>query len=810
MKSKFYLAAALTMSLAACTNEDVLISQESQNGVSPIAFNLDTNDEIISRNVWGGEYKTTVYWDKDTHLSLFHGGQTGSFGTSNAIYKANAGSSEDGKLSFSTQSMVEEGQAIMVHPADTMFEMSNGSLYVKSVVNVTKEGDSILHRLPFISEGIDIAEYNKDSNHGAGYGKEYDVKLRQIGSLLRLRFNWLQYDKIAELLKAGTITHAITIDKVSLNRPTDKFNTKLSVLLEDKSTGIGTNWSDVDENGTWNMASVVDVENVAEEKETITSADATLDETEGTSIVKFMLLPQNYEQNATQTPGTINTYPVKRFNDAANDASIVVETYYGTLTLDENTEYDVFPAATKYIDNDPYYPKEEGNLRPAMGVAEGLNSIIAYTNLPKLNVNSTFYNEKVGASMGRDVIANLGELDMSTVHIQNEEHLKNVIYVHEAIQPNTDVRLIIDGNDKNEFVMARDIVDLINKLNADGSGVITLQPCLNYTGHNECRAIRLTGGGEVPSFNFVKTYYVNVILADGNVWSWTGGEKAIYKLKNFINEGGLKLVAGAEVKFNEINGIFINKGRINVNGEVKQSVDTENYGTITVKDGAEYYSNAEFINEATSLNSYGTITNNGVFGNINEGVINNYGLIVQNTAKSKTFITSNQTDNVKFNTPWAESNKYGTIKLFSKDDTNYSVSNTANEGFIMIETTSATVTAEEIGKEANYVKIAGACTLLDFTRDSEVNTRVLYIEIASDEEVVWNTEYSTVRGLVVPAGKKLYIKKDNEVKISTQGAVYLKGKIYKGGAFTPNSFVSYFGTDADSADSSNVIKWANQ
>ena len=55
--------------------------------------------------------------------------------------------------------------------------------------------------------------------------------------------------------------------------------------------------------------------------------------------------------------------------------------------------------------------------------------------------------------------------------------------------------------------------------------------------------------------------------------------------------------------------------------------------------------------------------------------------------------------------------------------------------------------------------------------------------------------------------KKLYIKKDNKVEISE--GTYLKGKIYKGGDFTPKSFVTYFGKATDTTDSENVIKWAN-
>ena len=578
MNSKFYLAAAaLTMSLAACTNEADLLSQDNQNEASPITFVLDLNEQEGSRNAWFGNGLSSIMWDKDTHLSLFNGGASGAFGTNNAIYKTNEGES-DAKLSFSTQSMVLPGQAIMVHPADTMFSMMSGSLYVNSVVNVPAEGDDILHRMPFISEGIEIGTYDKDSNLGAGYGKEYDVKLRQIGSLLQLRFNWTGYNVIEELLAAGTISQGITIDQVSLNRD-EKFNSKLAIALADKGT-LGSNWGEVDRYNTWNKISLIDVDVPTEQVEQLTSQDYTYE----TNIVRFMLLPQNHVVNPVGADGK----PVFTANE---NSSIVIDTYYGTLTLDKNSD-KVFPANEKTDDNYYYTGTKKG--KPAMTVADGLNYIVAFTNLPKNDPTSTFNGEKVGQVINRDVNADLAKLDMSTVHIENEQHLLDVFYVHKALQPEIPVKFTIDGDTSEEFAMSASTVALLNDWNADPTtGKITLSPCI--VAGEACTTIRLTGGGEVPEPLFFEGDKVTVILNDEETaWEWTSQNKNMVNILALVNEGTINIAGNSKLgAANPLNYYGItNKGTLNVNGLVKQTSDVNNFGTINIAVGAEYVADA--------------------------------------------------------------------------------------------------------------------------------------------------------------------------------------------------------------------------
>ena len=797
MKSKFYLAtAALALTLAACTDEVDLQSQSALNQTSPITFTLDASDGLGSRNYWNGY---TLGWDENTHLSLFHQG-------GNAIYKAAKGSAND-KLTFTTQSMVSEGQAIMVHPADTTFEMNGQNLYVK-IPQVLENADSILQRIPFISEYITIAPYDGTKNQGAGYGKSYNIKLRQIATQLTMKTEWTGDKKAAfdELVATKNISKGLEIDSVDLYSARG-FNVKMPISANDQfdTDSIGLNWEEAygeESLDQWTAASELDF-NGATTANKLTSKvyDREKDQ------VEFMILPQGYlnEQGVSSRVSKELSDLLDSQYVAENDSStITIDTYYGRLTIGNMGLQD--------NDSVVYYGEKDDTL---FTVGGAFNFVRYVSTLPENRPQSTFLNEIVGSHVTLKVEADLANLDMSTVHIKNDQQLQDMITVYELLQPNTNVTFTIDGDKDQVFEMSTTSVEMLDR-NYKEDSKITLNAC-TIPGE-KCSIIRLKApkapaasrnaeGIEVPSMKFMSNPVKQLILDAETSWIWSEDEKEFAYIRNIVNEGTLTVTANNVFIKNTYTIYMYNNGTMNIDGEVKQSENIVNNGIINIGEGDEYYVNAVLTNEATKLDEYGKIYNSGVFGNINNGVINNYGYIQQVTKNSKTFITSNQTDNVSFGTPWSTTNKYGTIELFDKDDDNYSVSNTKNEGFILLTTTAATVTADEIGVEANYVKVAGECTALNFTRTATENTRVLFIEIASNKEVEWTTEGSIIRGLKVPAGKKLYIKKDNKVEISE--GTYLKGKIYKGGDFTPKSFVTYFGVNADLADSENVIKWAN-
>ena len=251
---------------------------------------------------------------------------------------------------------------------------------------------------------------------------------------------------------------------------------------------------------------------------------------------------------------------------------------------------------------------------------------------------------------------------------------------------------------------------------------------------------------------------------------------------------------------------ILNYGSINVSGiTYLENTTLRNLGTITIPADAEFRVKSALANRAQTLTDYGKIYNSGVLATVGSGNIYNHGgYIKQVVAGAKTYITSNETGTgfaAAFNSG-ATPNLIGTIELFDKDDDNYSVSNTANQGFIMITTTAAAVAAEDLGVEANYVKLAGDCTSFTYSQTS-ATARLQYVEIASSKEVVWTSaSTASMKGVIVPAGKKLNIKKDNTV---ISAATFVKGTIYQGGAYTPGAFVTYLGGAA--TDAANIITY---
>ena len=167
MKDKFLFAAFAALAMTACTSEeDMQVNPTAQT--SPIQFTVSM-DDTQTRADWGSDdNKYTLLWTAGDQMSLFHGMKltvspeskdgVSLSGAENAIYKAAAGSSKSG-LTFTTQSMVKAGNAIMVYPCDTTFAYKGSNLYVK-IPTVQTDGN-ILGRVPFISEGLIIKDFEE-------------------------------------------------------------------------------------------------------------------------------------------------------------------------------------------------------------------------------------------------------------------------------------------------------------------------------------------------------------------------------------------------------------------------------------------------------------------------------------------------------------------------------------------------------------------------------------------------------------------------------------------------------------------------
>lgn len=326
MKDKFLFAAFAALAMTACTSEeDMQVNPTAQT--SPIQFTVSM-DDAQTRAAWGGSNNYTLQWTAGDQMSLFHGMNLNSYGAvdtdaslagaENAIYKAAAGSSESG-LTFTTQSMVKRGDAIMVYPCDTTFTYNGTNLYVK--IPTVQNDANILGKVPFISEGLIIKEFEEGNmiDGTAGYARNYNIQLKQIATLYTLGINYSgnEYNIIKGLSEAGKIAPILT-QKVTLNS-TEKFNSELEVKV--KSRSEKGNWNDVDGQKIWVNESYVDAE---------------------TPKTQVGSLSYVYTQETSEKNAEFMILPLKSSFAGTTTDNIVVDTYYGQVIVSANTEGVMF------------------------------------------------------------------------------------------------------------------------------------------------------------------------------------------------------------------------------------------------------------------------------------------------------------------------------------------------------------------------------------------------------------------------------------------------------------------------------------
>lgn len=765
MKDKFLFAAFAALAMTACTSEeDMQVNPTAQT--SPIQFTVSM-DDAQTRAVWGGNNDYTLQWTAGDQMSLFHGmnlngygaviTETSLKGAENAIYKAAAGSSKSG-LTFTTQSMVKHGDAIMVYPCDTTFDYKGEKLYVK--IPTVQNRANILGKVPFISEGLIIKDFEEGNmvDGTAGYARNYNIKLKQIATLYTLGINYSgdEYDIIEALSNAGEIAPILT-QKVTLNS-TSKFNTELEVKVKNRATK--GNWNEVDEQNIWVNESYVDAENASK---TNGSLSYVYDEETSEKSAEFMILPLKSDFAGTATD------------------NIVVDTYYGQVVVNGNTEGVMFDKAGNIIEGD-------ADAKPAIkdGSIEAAYNVIGKLSNNKKGEGSTFTGEQVGVHLTQSVAVDLNNLDMSKVHIKSDKQLHDILTVYSALGFTKAVDLTIDGDINGRFELSMDNVRTLQS--ALYYGKVKLLPCT--TTGEKCTTIVLTAGEgktceDVPSIDFLasSSNNIDIALAATDTWTWSSSNNVLFssKVKNLINEGTFNLDNGDVIANSHKikNTKMVNNGTINVTGLVKQQMEMTNNGTITIAEGGEYRAdNTTITNEATSATVMGEIYNSGIFATSNSGIINNYGLIknMEGGVNNMTYITTNQTTGVSFASKWSSTNKYGTIELKNADD-NISVSNATNVGFIKYEYTEEEYVTPAICKY-NYIVITNHN--IKFTAAAP---EIKFIEIVGETTIPVFTNpmlesFVTLDGFILKG--KANLQENNKL---VTPAAYIDGTLYYGGLF---------------------------
>lgn len=758
MKSKLLFGALLgSIALASCTADEDIASVAKQESPIKFAVSMETANGVLTKAEMTDGMK--LNFTTGDLMSLYHGiaNPVSSFsGYQNAIYE---GAAKDGEaLVFTTKSMVLPNGAIMVYPADTTFANKGGDApIVKIAANQDVKTKELL---PFASEVLTIGEYDENAAAGtAGYGKYYPIVLKQIGSTLKL-VTIPSNTEVIENLPVAPLSVSNVEMTATLDNGKAAFNTAVELTAE-AAAAVSKDVYPI-----WTNVSGVNVTAVKEAESKLTTKDVTDNFT-----AVFSLLP-------TADDATL-----------ADGASIKINTNYGYVELND--------AVAKV------WNKKNGTDATAQTVKQGIESVLQNTWIANES-SKNFKGEKTGGSFYRTVEADMKNLNMNGLHIKNAQHLVDALTVYDAVKESQENSVVfyLDGDADGVFTMTpAATAAYVAHLDMEGAKSITFTPCAEAG--EACTAVKFTctEETEVPA---------NIQFGASVETQLEGTWKYSNKYKTFENVAKLVVLEGSTLNMSGTVGgseavLIENFGQANVSGVTYlETLDMTNYGEMFIAANAELRVQTDFQNGSQDLDNHGKIYNSGVLATVlgSDGVITNLGYIKQMTATSKTYITNNQTEDADFSVIYnVENNVLGIIELFDKDDDNYSVSNEENEGFIMITTTAASVKAADFGKEANYVKVAGDCTALDFT--PEADGRVKFIEIASNEEVVWSANGTDeLAGLIMKAGTKMNLKKSNTLNIAT---AFLKGTIYQGGALDIDNFAGYLG--GAPTDEENVLKY---
>lgn len=398
---------------------------------------------------------------------------------------------------------------------------------------------------------------------------------------------------------------------------------------------------------------------------------------------------------------------------------------------------------------------------------------------------------------------------MNGMHVKNDAMLQKLLKfykykVDKGATPET-VTFYLDGKgDNKEFEMSSASAKLLQDINGNTEAGIKINLVKCTEPSEKCESLVLKNNGtaeNLPVLNFIKAPGYGIILR-GN-WnmgtSVTTAENAAFTYTNvtyFDNEGIVNFTATKVDNAALLTTDFYNMSVVYVANDVAAAVDFANmynYGTVTIPETSELLVNNNFYNEAVGLGEreQGVINNKGVFATVlaEGGKIYNYGIIDRRGSKSaKTYITSNTYSGNFANNFENDVNEMGTIILADKDDDNYSISNSASEGFIKLYVSGADVTVDDFGTEANYIVLDNKTadkTTLDFTYRGSDPNRINYVEFAQKGECTWTSSADkntgNIKGLIVNAGSKVTIKKNNRVNAAN---AYVKGIIYLGGYLT--------------------------
>ena len=823
--------------LAACTADDDLnlspVAQDA-NSSAPV-FNVRFDGDLQNRATYDGEKGMKVLFEAGDLLSLYHGFQKSGSDVSldnayqNAIYEGATVGTEG--FEFTTKSMINPGNAILIYPADTTFQTNTGDEGVFITIE-TEQNEDTKKFTPYMSEILEIAARPEGGKNDstAGYNKHYDIVLKRAASTLDLTLNLTDKKELP-----ADVTEDYKVTKITLfdNEKKKIFTKKIKVVPGEAPVNYVANKA----HRTWAAQSEY-------------SATGVTSSGEGIDKISTTDLRKNKDD---QDVATFTLLPTTDDNDAISAFRVLVNTNYGQIELINKTSTAEAPKVFT------------GGDGKKVGLYDGFNYLLKNDLWKKqTNTNSVFYKdentaENVGFYLPRTLDVDMTILDMNNLHIENETHLINALKVYNALKDDIktdEVTFLLDGEasgaNKGKFVMHeaawKAVMDQLSK----EDNKVTFKACTTHT----CGTIVLDNGNatatEIPELAIGE----DLTLELSKNWVFTGPTKdpsvAANKTKYKALKGFNKIVVAADgvlelknyINVNDVTTFALeNEGTVNVNGDVYLQLTMTNKNIINIsskgdlsaqKSGASLTNNwAVVLNNknqdiATGWDEGAVINVEGTLSAVKNGggVVNNYGVINQKSATAKVMITTNGLNGSKISTKFSDTSRMGTIYLYENrteaSDERVTVDEEGVEGFIKVTLTDNNPAQSAIGKVANYIVVKGdKCEELTFGTTSATQTTaaktwvpatVKYVEVNTEnvEDVTFRLatdEKPTLNGLFVKAGSKVYIPNTVEIKLDTDdSAVFAEGKIDCPGTLTgyeADKLNNYFG-DNKTAQTDNV------
>ena len=712
MNKKLLFGIMSLAALTACTNDD-FESQKVAENVSPIQFEV-INDGETRASMDGN----SIVWNADEGdiFTLYHGAAAGAVsGFENAIYKANRNA--DG-ATLTTPSMIKQGRAIMVWPADTTFRIKSGddlTITIPDVQIPSKEHGDIANIIPYVSDLVNIGartetDYKVTDYNTAGYQRKYPVYMRPMASQLTLRADFGDTENELKKLYEGGTDPLIDGDPI-----TEITVTSVSLLTQDGGTTMFTKtipvkWTDPGDAlapGTiaYQWKNSTTGENLHNAWEKITDFNIATIATKGAQVAKlttkclvgnesskFLILPQ-----AEMAAGT----PVDK-------GAVEVNTYYGKVLIAKKGEY----AESKYTDdeyNKAWYrivseakveTDNENASTPGTGDFAGKFKVVAKsTGLGMAQTLNDFSghkagsgitkNEPCGYSLNRYVNVNLAHLDMAGLHIKSDKQLRDVVRVWKKMNLD-DVTVYLDGDKvngvNNVFTISQKTIKVINDINASiagGAKSFKVMPC--QEDGEKCETIVITGSSQIQNVQDIafiknnggkKAYVALADEGEAKPWIWDDDVKVDETgVAGIINNGVMQNAETKTLRTLKPNGTqnnveLANNGTWNITaGTVNVQFTVWNLGKVNIAKGAQYREDGGthfFYNYAAALptrfggddNKIGKVENKGVFATVDDGEIWNIGLIEHADKDAKTYITKNQWGTKYTNPTFAEAFAY--------------------------------------------------------------------------------------------------------------------------------------------------------